>query len=144
MKTLFLILLLPLAITAQSKPCLVKEPPPIRGLSLGIPGRELKVATHLILNDVSKVPGFEGIQRLYIDLHNDGRISELRFDYSLETEWKDLADFAKSISTTLKLPFAAWKLEAVAATMNCKGFTVTANSLNRQLKLTANTPRGSL
>jgi hypothetical protein len=140
MKALLLILLLPLIVLPQCNLTL-KQSPTVRGLKLGMPGKELKLANTYLLGDVSDVPSYEGVNWLHIETHPNGRISKLEFEYDLKTNWPSNKAFAKNLSQNLGLPYKAWRFpDTLSAHMQCKGFKVVAHILFNKLELIDTSP----
>ena len=134
MKALILLLLLPIAFAAQTKPCTLelKDAPAIRGLRLGMPRVEAQKtfpgeATMVLIQKeaLQKTPGFEGVDLLSLSFISD-RLAEISVLYEQIT-WRDSQEFASRLSETMGLPAESWIHSHLNSSgLICKEFTVTA------------------
>ena len=140
MKILFLILGCSISAAAQSvpvKPCQLRTPPTIRGLSLGMTRSE----SNRILNSEKKTaevlpqPQYFGVDSITREFEDD-KLIELGVAYKQDVKWTS-REFARNLSRNLHLPFNAWSsFPSKMGIMFCNGFAVRYYATINYVRLT--------
>ena len=131
------------------QPCNIEEAPAIRSLWLGMSRRDADriIPTRGRVNYgnsstitayIDAADGFDNIGQVTAQFDED-RLNVLEIDYDKETiRWKNVEEFAESLSENLRLPHNAWNFRYKKwnrAEMKCKGFSLRINSEMNELTL---------
>lgn len=130
----------------------VSQAPAVLGLKLGMPGSELPAvfAPAIKIKPSKKSEGslflsfaerpatgdFKGVRALYVRYFK-GRVYQIEIFYENDSQTTKLEDLIDRLSNELGLPATAWNTKNGRATIDCGGFTLTADAiLNPHIELT--------